>query len=140
VLCFSRTEGEFSAGHPQGAVNIPFMYKTGSGITALSCDKQPAQVPALKFILRKSPCMTSSLWRTLYEIHISILAFLLLGMTNNTQFLEQVSREFSKDDEIIVVRLLNIHSISFSFSFQYFLIHLLSPGMPKWQEIYQCSN
>ncbi|XP_062233894.1 uncharacterized protein LOC133931084 [Phragmites australis] len=49
-----RTEGEFSAGHPQGAVNIPYMYKTGS------------------------------------------------GMTKNTHFLEQVSRIFGKDDEIIV--------------------------------------
>lgn len=49
-----RTEGEFSAGHPEGAVNIPYMYKTGS------------------------------------------------GMTKNTHFLEQVSRVFGKDDEIIV--------------------------------------
>jgi rhodanese-related sulfurtransferase len=49
-----RTEGEFSAGHPEGAVNIPYMNKTGS------------------------------------------------GMTKNTHFLEQVSRIFSKDDEIIV--------------------------------------
>ncbi|CAL5040798.1 unnamed protein product [Urochloa decumbens] len=49
-----RTEGEFSAGHPQGAVNVPYMNKTGS------------------------------------------------GMTKNTHFLEQVSRIFGKDDEIIV--------------------------------------
>ncbi|KAG2649187.1 thiosulfate sulfurtransferase 16, chloroplastic-like isoform X1 [Panicum virgatum] len=49
-----RTEAEFSAGHPQGAVNIPYMNKTGS------------------------------------------------GMTKNTHFLEQVSRIFGKDDEIIV--------------------------------------
>ncbi|CAN6162668.1 unnamed protein product [Urochloa humidicola] len=49
-----RTEGEFSAGHPEGAVNIPYMNKTGS------------------------------------------------GMTKNTHFLEQVSRIFGKDDEIIV--------------------------------------
>ncbi|KAL6603444.1 hypothetical protein ACP70R_043805 [Stipagrostis hirtigluma subsp. patula] len=49
-----RTEGEFSAGHPEGAVNIPYMYKTGS------------------------------------------------GMTKNTQFVEQVSRIFGKDDEIII--------------------------------------
>ncbi|KAL6873560.1 hypothetical protein ACP4OV_013642 [Aristida adscensionis] len=49
-----RTEGEFSAGHPEGAVNIPYMYKTGS------------------------------------------------GMTKNTHFLEQVSRIFGKDDEIII--------------------------------------
>ncbi|XP_039804592.1 protein HIGH ARSENIC CONTENT 1, mitochondrial-like isoform X2 [Panicum virgatum] len=54
-----RTEGEFSAGHPQGAVNIPYMNKTGS------------------------------------------------GMTKNTHFLEQVSRIFGKDDEIVVVSLLN---------------------------------
>lgn len=49
-----RTEGEFSAGHPEGAVNIPYMNKTGS------------------------------------------------GMTKNAHFLEQVSRAFGKDDEIIV--------------------------------------
>lgn len=49
-----RTEGEFSAGHPEGAVNIPYMNKTGS------------------------------------------------GMAKNTHFLEQVSRIFGKDDEIIV--------------------------------------
>ncbi|XP_066376884.1 thiosulfate sulfurtransferase 16, chloroplastic-like [Miscanthus floridulus] len=49
-----RTEGEFSAGHPEGAVNIPYMNRTGS------------------------------------------------GMTKNTHFLEQVSRIFGKDDEIIV--------------------------------------
>ncbi|KAJ1260802.1 hypothetical protein BS78_10G260100 [Paspalum vaginatum] len=49
-----RTEGEFSAGHPDGAVNIPYMHRTGS------------------------------------------------GMTKNTHFLEQVSRMFGKDDEIIV--------------------------------------
>ncbi|CAL5050220.1 unnamed protein product [Urochloa decumbens] len=49
-----RTEGEFSAGHPDGAVNIPYMNKTGS------------------------------------------------GMTENTHFVEQVSRIFGKDDEIIV--------------------------------------
>nr|CAB3471472.1 unnamed protein product [Digitaria exilis] len=49
-----RTESEFSAGHPQGAVNIPYMNKTGS------------------------------------------------GMTKNTHFVEQVSRIFGKDDEIIV--------------------------------------
>ncbi|WVZ78441.1 hypothetical protein U9M48_026149 [Paspalum notatum var. saurae] len=49
-----RTEGEFSAGHPDGAVNIPYMHRTGS------------------------------------------------GMTKNTHFLEQVSRIFGKDDEIIV--------------------------------------
>lgn len=49
-----RTEGEFSAGHPEGAVNVPYMNKTGS------------------------------------------------GMTKNTHFLEQVSRVFGKDDEIIV--------------------------------------
>ncbi|KAK3134602.1 hypothetical protein QOZ80_6AG0551220 [Eleusine coracana subsp. coracana] len=28
-----RTEGEFSAGHPQGAVNIPYMHNNGSGMT-----------------------------------------------------------------------------------------------------------
>ncbi|KAG2614309.1 thiosulfate sulfurtransferase 16, chloroplastic-like isoform X2 [Panicum virgatum] len=28
-----RTEAEFSAGHPEGAVNIPYMNKTGSGMT-----------------------------------------------------------------------------------------------------------
>lgn len=28
-----RTEGEFGGGHPVGAVNIPYMYKTGSGMT-----------------------------------------------------------------------------------------------------------
>ncbi|KAF0902161.1 hypothetical protein E2562_014409 [Oryza meyeriana var. granulata] len=28
-----RTEGEFAGGHPVGAVNIPYMYKTGSGMT-----------------------------------------------------------------------------------------------------------
>ncbi|EEC81333.1 thiosulfate sulfurtransferase 16, chloroplastic [Oryza sativa Japonica Group] len=28
-----RTEGEFAGGHPVGAVNIPYMYKTGSGLT-----------------------------------------------------------------------------------------------------------
>ncbi|CAD6338254.1 unnamed protein product [Miscanthus lutarioriparius] len=28
-----RTEGEFSAGHPEGAVNIPYMNRTGSGMT-----------------------------------------------------------------------------------------------------------
>ncbi|KAL6603437.1 hypothetical protein ACP70R_043798 [Stipagrostis hirtigluma subsp. patula] len=49
-----RTEGEFSAGHPEGAVNIPYMHKTGS------------------------------------------------GMTKNTHFIEQVSRIFGKDDEIII--------------------------------------
>ncbi|CAD6341891.1 unnamed protein product [Miscanthus lutarioriparius] len=49
-----RTEGEFSAGHPEGAVNIPYMNRTGS------------------------------------------------GMAKNAHFLEQVSRVFGKDDEIIV--------------------------------------
>uniref|UniRef100_A0A0D9WU96 Rhodanese domain-containing protein n=1 Tax=Leersia perrieri TaxID=77586 RepID=A0A0D9WU96_9ORYZ len=28
-----RTEGEFAGGHPVGAVNIPYMHKTGSGLT-----------------------------------------------------------------------------------------------------------
>uniref|UniRef100_A0A0E0LFT6 Rhodanese domain-containing protein n=1 Tax=Oryza punctata TaxID=4537 RepID=A0A0E0LFT6_ORYPU len=28
-----RTEGEFAGGHPVGAVNVPYMYKTGSGLT-----------------------------------------------------------------------------------------------------------
>jgi hypothetical protein len=64
LLLFCRTEGEFSAGHPEGAVNIPYMNKTGS------------------------------------------------GMTKNTHFLEQVSRIFSKDDEIIVVRLLKCIMVS----------------------------
>ncbi|KAK3131308.1 hypothetical protein QOZ80_6BG0504790 [Eleusine coracana subsp. coracana] len=27
-----RTEDEFSAGHPEGAVNVPYMYRTGSGM------------------------------------------------------------------------------------------------------------
>ncbi|TVU07555.1 hypothetical protein EJB05_40916, partial [Eragrostis curvula] len=54
LLFLLRTEGEFSAGHPEGAVNIPYMYKNGS------------------------------------------------GMTKNTHFIEQVSRVFGKDDEIIV--------------------------------------
>jgi hypothetical protein len=31
-LCLCRTEGEFGgAGHPAGAVNIPYMHSTGSG-------------------------------------------------------------------------------------------------------------
>uniref|UniRef100_A0A0E0HVQ1 Rhodanese domain-containing protein n=1 Tax=Oryza nivara TaxID=4536 RepID=A0A0E0HVQ1_ORYNI len=33
VLDLCRTEGEFAGGHPVGAVNIPYMYKTGSGLT-----------------------------------------------------------------------------------------------------------
>ncbi|PNT75314.1 hypothetical protein BRADI_1g30020v3 [Brachypodium distachyon] len=49
-----RTEGEFGGGHPAGAVNIPYLYKTGS------------------------------------------------GMTKNSQFLEQVSAIFRRDDEIII--------------------------------------
>ncbi|TVU07549.1 hypothetical protein EJB05_40910, partial [Eragrostis curvula] len=49
-----RTEGEFSAGHPDGAVNIPYLYKTAS------------------------------------------------GMMKNRHFLEQTSRVFRKDDQIIV--------------------------------------
>ncbi|KAL5225781.1 hypothetical protein ABZP36_012420 [Zizania latifolia] len=28
-----RTEGEFAGGHPAEAVNVPYMYKTGSGLT-----------------------------------------------------------------------------------------------------------
>ncbi|XBH97579.1 hypothetical protein VPH35_127232 [Triticum aestivum] len=27
-----RTEGEFGGGHPAGAVNVPYMYSTGSGM------------------------------------------------------------------------------------------------------------
>ncbi|GJN39385.1 hypothetical protein PR202_gb28499 [Eleusine coracana subsp. coracana] len=27
-----RTEDEFSAGHPEGAVNVPYMYRSGSGM------------------------------------------------------------------------------------------------------------
>jgi hypothetical protein len=35
MLYVCRTEGEFSAGHPEGAVNIPYMNKTGSGNACL---------------------------------------------------------------------------------------------------------
>ncbi|CAN6173641.1 unnamed protein product [Urochloa humidicola] len=49
-----RTESEFRDGHPERAVNIPYMFRTGS------------------------------------------------GTTKNTHFLEQVSKIFGKDDDIIV--------------------------------------
>ncbi|CAL5050214.1 unnamed protein product [Urochloa decumbens] len=49
-----RTESEFLAGHPERAVNVPYMFRAGS------------------------------------------------GMTKNAHFLEQVSRIFGKDDDIIV--------------------------------------
>ncbi|PVH47235.1 hypothetical protein PAHAL_4G010000 [Panicum hallii] len=49
-----RTESEFRAGHPERAVNIPYVFRTDS------------------------------------------------GTTKNTNFLEQVSRIFGKDDEILV--------------------------------------
>ncbi|GJM97410.1 hypothetical protein PR202_ga14334 [Eleusine coracana subsp. coracana] len=32
LSAFVRTEDEFSAGHPEGAVNVPYMYRTGSGM------------------------------------------------------------------------------------------------------------
>ncbi|KAM3298278.1 hypothetical protein ACQJBY_039965 [Aegilops geniculata] len=32
-----RTEGEFGGGHPAGAVNIPYMHSTGSGMAKNSC-------------------------------------------------------------------------------------------------------
>ncbi|CAL5040801.1 unnamed protein product [Urochloa decumbens] len=49
-----RTESEFLAGHPERAVNVPYMFRAGS------------------------------------------------GMTKNAHFLEQVSRIFGKDDDIII--------------------------------------
>ncbi|CAN6206644.1 unnamed protein product [Urochloa humidicola] len=49
-----RTESEFLAGHPERAVNIPYMFRAGS------------------------------------------------GTTKNAHFLEQVSRIFGKDDDIII--------------------------------------
>ncbi|RLN13453.1 thiosulfate sulfurtransferase 16, chloroplastic-like [Panicum miliaceum] len=50
-----RTESEFRAGHPERAVNIPYVFRTNDS-----------------------------------------------GTTKNTHFLEQVSRIFGKDDEILV--------------------------------------
>jgi hypothetical protein len=41
-----------------------------------------------------------------------VLAISIIGTTKNTNFLEQVSRIFGKDDEILVVRLLNIYIMS----------------------------
>ncbi|XP_048543448.1 thiosulfate sulfurtransferase 16, chloroplastic-like [Triticum urartu] len=32
-----RTEGEFGGGHPAGAVNVPYMHSTGSGMAKNSC-------------------------------------------------------------------------------------------------------
>lgn len=130
-----RTEGEFSAGHPEGAVNIPYMNKTGSGKCLLSASQNHCSHHHCFSVLFCSvlSCQASYFISTLSIVSISVsisclhryqiklsdvyslrwfgsecfLNFLCharAGMTKNTHFLEQVSRIFGKDDEIIVVR------------------------------------
>uniref|UniRef100_A0A453TAN7 Rhodanese domain-containing protein n=2 Tax=Aegilops tauschii subsp. strangulata TaxID=200361 RepID=A0A453TAN7_AEGTS len=60
-----RTEGEFAGGHPAGAVNVPYMYSTGSGnystsplhsLTALHLTAM--SLPFLKW--RRTPNLSSN--------------------------------------------------------------------------------
>jgi hypothetical protein len=71
-------------------------------------------------------------------LNVSELSLSRAGMTKNTHFLEQVSRIFGKDDEIIVVRELRLLNES---KFQRLYVHfgwflnsqwkLISPVVPS---------
>ncbi|KAL6226957.1 hypothetical protein ACLB2K_000916 [Fragaria x ananassa] len=73
-----RTPEEFSAGHPSGAVNIPYLYRVGSGL-----------IFVLPHLLKVS---------VVQEANVLFYA----GMSKNPEFVKEVSSHFRKHDEIIV--------------------------------------
>lgn len=135
----TRSEDEFKAGHPAGAINIPYMFKVGSG-NYIGTSFYPLY--HFKKIAKKSEESTKSkkkktlVLRSNFDTILKGYDFLtitcwcmiifLAGMSKNPKFLEQVSTVFSQDREIIVV-CLSDHFSSYRLSFLNFYSDFVKP-------------